>query len=319
MPRTFVLGPEHTGERIDKVITALLRDVSRATVQRWIAEERVELEGRPCRSKDVAREGQIVEVDPGPPPATRVQPDASVPFAVLYEDAYLIVVDKPPNLVVHPGRGHQEGTLVGGLLARRGFERVPSDLRDPEGLLRPGIVHRLDKDTSGVMVVAKDESAREGLKAQLAAHDMERIYLGIAVGVPPTGRIETFHERHRTNRLRFTSKTETGRSAVTHVAVEEELAGGLAAFVSCRLETGRTHQIRVHLAEQTRTPLLADALYGSPPRDAPLRAIAEDLGRQALHAAILGFSHPITGMPLRFEARPPDDFSRALARLRALG
>jgi 23S rRNA pseudouridine1911/1915/1917 synthase len=219
---------------------------------------------------------------------------------------------------VHPGRGNWEHTLVAGLLARGGFERSIFDERDPMGHLRPGIVHRIDKNTSGVLVVAKSERAREGLKTQLAAHTVERVYRGITVGVPKAGKIESLHTRHASARRKFTSLTDRGRRAVTHVAVDEVLAGGRAALVSCRLETGRTHQIRVHLSERAGTPLLADKVYGRLPKDPSIAAIANELGRQALHAATLGFTHPLTGEVVRFEAALPADFARALERLRAL-
>jgi 23S rRNA pseudouridine1911/1915/1917 synthase len=314
-PLRFVVGDgERT--RVDKILPPLLQ-ISRATVQRWIEEGRVTVNGLACRAKDEVRAGDIVEVVPGAPPRTDVEPDASVPFDVLYEDAELVVVDKPAGVVVHPGRGNWEHTLVAGLLARGGFERSVFDERDPMGHLRPGIVHRIDKNTSGVLVVAKSDRAREGLKAQLAAHSVERVYYAITVGVPASGRIESLHARHPSARRKFTSKTERGRHAITHVAVEEVLAQGRAALVSCRLETGRTHQIRVHLSERSGTPILSDKLYGRLPADAHLAKVATELGRQALHAATLGFTHPVSGEPVRFESVLPADMQLALSRLRA--
>jgi 23S rRNA pseudouridine1911/1915/1917 synthase len=316
-----VLGPEQAKERVDKVVPGLLRGVSRATVQRWIAEGRVRVDGNPCRARHDVRAGSVVEVDPGPPPPSGVVPDATVPFSVLYEDESLLVVDKPAGVVVHPAKGNWNHTLVAGLLARPGFERAPYDPRDPAGPLRPGIVHRLDKETSGVLVVAKNEVAREGLKTQLGVHSMERVYRAITLGVPKAGRIETLHARSRVSRLRFTSFTEQGRAAVTHVTVEERLAGGRAALALCRLETGRTHQIRVHLFERGGAPVFADALYGNgnKPADPALLEVAAELGRHALHAQVLGFEHPRTGERLRFESPFPAEFVRALERLRALG
>lgn len=317
MPRRFVIEAGQPEERVDRALTRLLPDVSRASVQRWIAEGRVLIGGAPCRAKDMVRPGSVLEVDQGPPPSTDAEPDAQVVFGVLHEDEHLIVVDKPAGLVVHPARGHARGTLVNGLLARPGFERATADPRDPEGQLRPGIVHRIDKDTSGVLVVAKTEPAREGLKAQLAAHTVERSYLALTIGVPRPGAISTLYGRDPRSRLRFTSRVAEGRSAVTHVELIERLAGGRAAFVRCRLETGRTHQIRVHLTERAQTPLLADRLYGRASRDPLLAEVASVLGRQALHAAVLGFEHPITKQLLRFESPLPNDFERALAALRA--
>ena len=303
---------------MDKVLVRLLPDVSRATVQRWISEGRVKLDGKICRPKQLVRGGAKLEVEPSEPPPSAAVPDPSVSFQVLHEDAHLIVVDKPAGLVVHPARGHATGTLVNGLLARGGFERASADARDPNGSARPGVVHRIDKDTSGVLVVAKDEPTREGLKRQLSEHSVERIYWALTLGVPKAGKIETLYDRHPRSRLRFTSKTSTGKRAVTHVRVLESLGGGLAALIECRLETGRTHQIRVHLSEQLGTPLLADWLYGRAPGTLELQAIATALGRQALHAAVLGFSHPITQERLRFESPLPADMGAALAGLRAL-
>lgn len=277
------------------------------------------VDGAACRAKDEVRPGAVVEVDPGPPQASAVVPDATVPFEVLFEDAHLVVVDKPPRVVVHPGRGNWERTLVAGLIARKGFERAPYDPLDPIGHLRPGIVHRIDKNTSGVLVVAKDDSTREGLKKQLAEHSVERVYRAITLGVPVAGRIESLHARHASSRLRFTSFVSRGRRAITSVSVEEVLAGGRAALVACRLETGRTHQIRVHLRERARAPVFADELYGGVPREEPLAAIAKELGRQALHAEVLGFVHPATGERLRFVAPLPADITRALEALRRLG
>ncbi len=311
----FVLGAAHAGKRLDRVVTDLCEGVSRGTVQRWIAESRVMVSGRPGRPRDSTREGDVIEVDPGPVQGSEAEADASVKLTVLHEDPHLIVIDKPAGLVVHPARGHRSGTLVNGLLARPGFQRLASDPRDPDGNLRPGIVHRLDKDTSGVLVVAKDEATREGLKSQLSARTMERQYVALTVGVPAEGAIDTLYGRHPSQRVKFSSLVVRGRSAVTHVAVTQVLAGGRAALVACSLETGRTHQIRVHLAEQTRTPVLADALYGAVYRDPLLLAATAAVGRHALHARTLGFQHPVTGQTLRFEAALPPDFERALAAL----
>jgi 23S rRNA pseudouridine1911/1915/1917 synthase len=329
MPRRFEIGIDDalpSGERVDKVLARLMPETTRAAIQRWIAEARVLVDGASTRAKAVVRPGAIIEVEPGPPPASSATPDPSVFFEVLHEDEHLIVVNKPAGLVVHPARGNWTGTLVNGLLARPGFERMPADPRDEEGHLRPGIVHRLDKDTSGVLVVAKDEPTREGLKKQLSEHTVQRRYVAITCGVPTSRTLRTLHGRHPVSRMKFTSKPRTGKEAVTHIQVLETFApgspgspgaAGMAAWVECRLETGRTHQIRVHLSEQTRTPILGDALYGGIPRDPRLREIAQTLARQALHAKILGFVHPVTGESLCFEAAPPADMSLALDALRS--
>jgi 23S rRNA pseudouridine1911/1915/1917 synthase len=317
-PERFVLAPGQARDRVDRVLAKLLTPLSRATIQRWIHEGRVTIDGTVCRPKDNVAEGMVVEVDPGPEPSSDAEPDPGVPFDVLFEDPHLIVVVKPAGVVVHPARGHRQGTLVSGLLARPGFERADIDERDPDGKLRPGIVHRIDKDTSGILVVAKDAVTREGLKAQFAHHSVMRVYHALTIGVPRPGRIDSWHGRDPRSRLRFTSRLDRGRRAVTNVRVLETFAAGAAALVECRLETGRTHQIRVHLSEQAGTPLLADALYGGRVQAGPLRDIASSLGRQALHARALGFEHPIRGERLSFEVDLPSDMAAALSALRAL-
>lgn len=317
-PELAIRGYEQSGkakaQRLDRVLTQLLPAVSRAELQRWIREERVRLNGQVTSASASLRAGDVIEVEPASPPLSLALPDSTVEFGVIYEDSHLLVVDKPAGLVVHPGAGHVSGTLVNGLLAMPGFEALPIDSRDSEGSRRPGIVHRLDKDTSGLLVVARDALTREGLKAQFEAHTIDREYLALTLGVPREGKLATFHGRHAVHRQRFTSLLEAGRRAVTHVSILESF--GVSALVSCRLETGRTHQIRVHLAEQTKTPILGDPLYGRKSQDPRLVAAAELVGRQALHAAELGFVHPVTGERLVFRSSPPHDFAGALAALR---
>jgi 23S rRNA pseudouridine1911/1915/1917 synthase len=287
---------------------------SRAAVQRWIEHERVLVDGKPGRASAAVPAGARVEVSPELPPATTAEPDASIPLTVVYVDAHLLVIDKPAGLVVHPARGHESGTLVNALLARGGFERASADERDPAGHLRPGIVHRLDKGTSGLLVVAKDAPTREALKALFSRHDIEREYVAIVVGEAKNATIDTRHARHPTDRLRFTSRASEGKRAVTHVAVLERF--DVATVVACRLDTGRTHQIRVHLAERAGTPILGDPLYGRAPKDALLRALGEKLGRQALHARVLGFVHPATGEAMRWTSALPADMEACLKALR---
>jgi 23S rRNA pseudouridine1911/1915/1917 synthase len=318
-PLSFAVEPRDPHDRLDKLVVALLAragvTTSRAAVQRWIEHGSVLVDGELLRASAAVRVGAHVEVSPEEPPPTTAEPDASIPLAVVYEDAHLVVVDKPAGLVVHPARGHAAGTLVNALLSHGGFERAGADPRDPAGHLRPGIVHRLDKGTSGLLVVAKDPPTREALKALFAAHAIDREYVAIVVGRARDATYETLHARHPKDRMRFTSRTDTGRRAVTHVRVLERL--GKATLVACTLETGRTHQIRVHLAEQAGTPILADPLYGRTPDDPLLRRAAEALGRQALHARVLGFVHPVTAEPLRWTSPLPPDLDACLRALRA--
>jgi 23S rRNA pseudouridine1911/1915/1917 synthase len=318
VPERFVVTSEHDGERLDKALAALIPRVSRAIVQRWIGEQRVKVNGRTRRAKDLVAAGDVIEAEPGPPPPSAAAPDPSVVVPIVYQDADLVVVNKPAGLVVHPGKGHWTGTLVNGLLALDGFGVPPADPRDPEGGMRPGIVHRIDKDTSGLLVVAKTMLAREGLKTQLAEHSVERVYRAITQGVPSAGRVQTLHGRHPHSRLKFTARPPRGREAITLVSVAEVLAGQRAALVECRLETGRTHQIRVHLAETLGNPLLSDAVYGRASGHPEIREIELKLGRQALHAAVLGFRHPRSGEQHHFEAPMPEDMCQALLALRAL-
>ncbi len=272
------------------------------------------------KASEKVREGARVEVEPEPPPPTAAVADAGVEFRIVHIDDALIVIDKPAGLVVHPARGHASGTLVNGLLARGVFDReLAHDLEiEPSATerSRPGIVHRLDKGTSGIMVVARTVQAREKLKVQFAAHTIEREYVAICVGDRKAARFDTLHGRHPTDRIRFSSKVKTGKRAVTHVTPLERF-GGHATLVACRLETGRTHQIRVHLADHG-TPIVGDDLYGKLPKHPVLREAAIALGRPALHARVLGFVHPLTGEHVRFEADPPADFEVALTTLRTI-
>ena len=232
-------------------------------------------------------------------------------LVVLFEDEHLIVVDKPAGLVVHPAPGHARGTLVNGLLAHC------TDLSGIGGELRPGIVHRLDKDTSGVLVVTKSDAAHQVLAEAFQSKTLLREYLAVAAPAPPEdrGTIRTLYGRHPVDRKKFSSKVTRGKSAVTHWEVAERFASG-AALLRLRLETGRTHQIRVHMADHG-WPLLGDPTYGRIPKDPFLAELARALGRQALHAARLEITHPITGAVLKFATEPPDDLQRVVARLRA--
>jgi 23S rRNA pseudouridine1911/1915/1917 synthase len=345
-PIVLVVPREAAGARLDRFLASTLSAMeggpSRSEVQRWISHGGVRVDGVVKKAADKLREGAKIVVEPEAPPPTDALAEDGIEFEVVYMDDAVLVLDKPAGLVVHPARGHRTGTLVNGLLARgvfdppdgedelderpsvsmrRSSQAPPSDAIPPSGPAdldrsRPGIVHRLDKGTSGLMVVARHPRAREHLKVQFAAHTIEREYVAICVGDVRAQTFETLHGRHPTDRLRFSSKVKTGKRAVTHVKPLESF-GKLATYASCRLETGRTHQIRVHLADN-KTPILGDALYGKTPKHEVLRDAALALGRPALHARVLGFVHPVTKKKVRFEAEPPADFQVALTALRAI-
>lgn len=302
----ITIGEDDAGDRIDRVLARRCPEFSRTSLQRWIEQGRIEQAGEVVSRKTKAEAGAEVSILPAPPEPMSAEPQA-IPLDILFEDAHLIVLDKPAGLVVHPGPGHPDNTLVNALLHH-------AEVRGGADPLRPGIVHRLDKDTSGVMVVAKSSEAHERLVEMFQQRTLERAYLAIVVGRPPqSATYDTMHGRHPVHRKRFTSRGDRGRRAVTHLQTVEPLHG--SALVRCRLETGRTHQIRVHLSEHGH-PVLGDPLYGKSIGDPLLRRVSNELGRQALHAALLAFTHPITGAPLRLETAPPDDFENALHALR---
>ena len=311
----LVVEAAQAGGRLDAVIAGAIAELSRAQVQKLIEDGRVTHAGVVATKPSAkVRAGDPIDVVIPAPEPLELLPEA-IPLTILFEDADLIVIDKPAGLVVHPAAGHASGTLVNALLFHC------KDLSGIGGVLRPGIVHRLDKDTSGVMVATKSDRAHAALTAAFAAKSrgepgtLDRTYLAITSPAPPLARgtLRTLHGRHPVDRKRFSSKVASGRSAVTHYEIVERLHD--AALVRFRLETGRTHQIRVHAADHG-WPLVGDPVYGFKPRDARLAEVARALGRQALHAATLAFEHPVTGAHLAFEAPLPADFAAALAALR---
>ncbi len=324
--------------RLDKALARDLpdgADLSRTRLARLIAEGAVTLDGRP-ETDPAARPqaGQTWLIRRPEPPAPDAAPEA-IPLSVAYEDADLIVLDKPAGMVVHPAPGAAAGTLVNALLHHCG-----DSLRAVGALGRPGIVHRIDRQTSGLIVAAKTARAHAGLAAQFAAHTTERTYLALVHGAPDPAdprlrgvpgavwesgavlRLSTLLDRHPTDRQRQAVTQGRGRAAVTRAKVEERFGTPAAvARLTCRLETGRTHQIRVHMAHAGHA-LVGDPVYGGHRRAAP-RALGPDAAaavdafpRQALHAATLGFVHPVTGAALRFETPPPPDLAALLAVLR---
>ncbi|MBI5489234.1 MAG: RluA family pseudouridine synthase [Deltaproteobacteria bacterium] len=297
--------PALAGERLDRVLPELVPGLTRSQARRLIDLGRATLDGTTPKAGASVRAGQRLRVEPLPPETFSVEAE-DIPVRVLHRDDDLIVVDKPADLVVHPAAGHARGTLVNALAA------LGAGGGDPA---RPGIVHRLDKGTSGVMVVARNVTAHARLAEQFAERTVEKTYLAIVVGEPPEeGRIETLFARHPVDRKRFTSRTTRGRTALTGFRVRERRPG--CAMLEVRLGTGRTHQIRVHLSE-SGWPILGDAVYGRTPRDPELRRAAEALGRPALHAWRLAFAHPRTGERMAFDADVPADFERAWGAISA--
>ncbi|WP_172269972.1 RluA family pseudouridine synthase [Caulobacter sp. RHG1] len=306
------------GQRLDKVLAPLFPDLSRARLQALIGEGRLSLDGQLIT--DASRKAKTgtyaLQV---PPPAPAEPEPQALPLSILYEDEHLIVVDKAAGMAVHPAPGTPDGTLVNALLHHCG-----DSLSGVGGVARPGIVHRLDKDTSGVMVAAKSDVAHQGLSKLFATHDIDRLYVALVRGAPSplSGTIETQLGRSASDRKKMAVLKSGGRTAITHYKVEATFGPQdrpVAARVACRLETGRTHQIRVHMASKG-SPCLADAVYGAsqPAQAVRERIAAAGLTRQALHAAVLGFAHPVTGETLRFETPLPADMAALEAGLATL-
>lgn len=306
------------GQRLDKVLAPLFPNISRARLQALIGEGRLSLDGQAITDASrKAKAGTYHLLVPPPAPADP-EPQA-IPLTVLYEDEHLIVVDKAAGMAVHPAPGTPDGTLVNALLHHCG-----DSLSGVGGVARPGIVHRLDKDTSGVMVAAKSDVAHQGLSKLFATHDIDRLYVALTRGAPSpaSGTVDTQIGRSPGDRKKMAVLRSGGRQAITHYKVEAAFGPQdkpLAARVACRLETGRTHQIRVHLASKG-APCLGDPVYGSGAPVNTVRTIIDDAGlaRQALHAAVLGFVHPVTGERLRFETPLPADMATLEAGLAGL-
>ena len=317
-PLTVTLPPEAAGDRLDKALAAAVPDLSRSRLQALIAAGALDLDGQVLTDASAkARPGAYTLLIP-PPQAAEPQPQ-ELTLAILYEDADLIVIDKAAGMAAHPAPGTPDGTLVNALL-----HHCAGSLSGIGGVLRPGIVHRLDKDTSGVMVAAKSDRAHQGLAALFAAHNLERAYIALTRGAPdpPQGAVTTRLGRSPHDRKKMAVLKTGGREAITHYRVQAVYGSAsrpLAARVLCRLETGRTHQIRVHLAHKG-APCLGDPTYGHGTPSAAVRdaIAASGLKRQALHASVLGFVHPVTGAPLRFETSPPPDMQALEAALTQL-
>jgi 23S rRNA pseudouridine1911/1915/1917 synthase len=326
---------DQTGQRLDRVLAAHVAELSRSRLKALIEAGTVTIDGATIRDPSHrVKSGAAIALDI-PPPQPAAPAAETIPLNVVYEDADIIVIDKPSGLVVHPAAGHWTGTLVNALIAHCG-----ESLSGIGGERRPGIVHRLDKDTSGLMVVAKNDRAHRRLAAQFAAHGrdgrpFERGYLAFVWDAPdrPRGTVDRPIDRHKSVRTRMAIQ-EGGREAVTHWQLIERFrtskgtqkakgkADSAASLLACTLETGRTHQIRVHLASIGH-PLLGDGVYGTGFRSkaALLPQAAQialkDLGRQALHAHMLAFEHPVTGKLMRFRSELPPDLARLHGKLAA--
>jgi len=310
-----IVTDEAGGERLDQFLARTLDGLSRSRLKPLIEKGRVRTAERTItdpsyRVKPGERFAVAVEAAADPEPKAQ-----AIPLDVLFEDAHLIVINKPPGMVVHPAAGNPDGTLVNALIAHCG-----DSLSGIGGVKRPGIVHRLDKDTSGVMIAAKTDAAHQGLSELFAAHDIERMYLALVRGVPsrPKDTIEGPIGRDPKNRKRMAVR-QGGKHAVTHYRVAERI-GDAVGLLECTLETGRTHQIRVHLSHIGH-PVIGDPLYGRlrggslKGLSAEAREAARAFPRQALHAAHLGFRHPVTGEALAFTAPPPEDMAELIQML----
>ena len=298
----FIAGEDGNAERIDRYLAERCPDFSRSYLQKLLKEQAVSVNGKAVKAnyKVQSRDRIILEI----PEAEKadILPE-DIPLDILYEDDYLLVVNKPKGMVVHPSAGHMEGTLVNAVMAHCG-----DHLSGINGVLRPGIVHRIDKDTTGALLVCKDDAVHRDLAEQLKEHSIKRRYRAVVWGTlkEDQGTVEGPIGRHPIDRKKMAVNYKNGKDAVTHYQVLERF--GQYTYIECRLETGRTHQIRVHMASIGH-PLLGDSVYG--PSKNPWK-----LQGQTLHAMVLGFRHPVTGEYMEFTAPLPEYFSELLDKLR---
>jgi len=305
--RVLTIPDAHAGERLDAVLAILLPDYSRSRITSWIKDDKVTVDGKVVAPKHKLAGGEKVEVTIEANPEEVSFTAEAIELDVIYEDEAILVINKPAGLVVHPGSGNWSGTVLNGLLFHYPeLKSVP----------RAGIVHRLDKDTSGLMVVARTLSAQNNLVQQLQARTVKRQYLAVAQGlVQKNGTIDAPIGRHPKDRIKM-AVVHTGKPAITHYRVLERFSGH--TLVECRLETGRTHQIRVHMAHIGH-PLAADPVYGGKPRliSPEVTLALEEFNRQALHARQLTLAHPATSKTMSWKAPIPEDFDLLLCALRA--
>jgi len=321
MIRRFQVGAPSAGTRLDLFLVSACSDLSRARIQKLIQEGAVRLSGGPAKRSHVVRAGDEVEVEIPEPREIAVLPE-EIPLSILYEDDHLLAIDKPAGLVIHPAPGHASGTLVNALLHH------VRDWKGVGGQLRPGIVHRLDRDTSGVLLVAKTDLAHASLSRQMRRRSMRKEYLALVAGVPRVRKGEvTFaigrdpRDRKRMKAFRATEGPPAGaREARTLYEIERDWFPLGLTLLRCRLVTGRTHQIRVHLAA-SNLPVVGDPIYGRPRyvrvRDPVLKKTLAEFPRQALHAERIGFRHPATGEPAEIVAPLPADLRELIAAIDA--
>lgn len=297
---TFAVSEEGEGNRLDRYLSEQIESLSRSYLQRLIADGLVRLNGEPTQARTLTKFGDEIKVFVPEPVALEVKAE-DIPLDIVYEDEALLVVNKPQGMVVHPAAGNYTGTLVNALLFH-----CDGQLSGINGVARPGIVHRIDKDTSGLLVVAKTNEAHGALAEQIKVHDFTRVYHAIVCGniKEDEGKIDLPVGRHPVERKKMCVNPENGRNAVTYFTVKERF--GEYTYVTCKLETGRTHQIRVHMSHIGH-PIIGDPVYG--------RKDSFGLKGQALHAAVLGFRHPMTQEYMEFSAPLPSYFEAVLEKL----
>ncbi|MBM2837764.1 MAG: rluD [Deltaproteobacteria bacterium] len=308
----YTVAPEDVGQRLDLFLTLKHPSLTRSQIQRLIEEGLVTVNYKLAKASHKIREGDDIEISIPEPDAIEALPEP-IHLEILYEDSEVVVINKPAKLVVHPAAGNYTGTLVNALLYHC------KDLSGIGGKLRPGIVHRLDKDTTGVLIAAKSDKAHQSLSAQFKKHSVKRKYIALVHGVikGDKGKIEAEIGRHMSQRNMMSVKTKRGKTAVTHFKVLSRF--DQFTLLELTLETGRTHQIRVHLTSINH-PVVGDQVYGGKERisgvkEPKIRRVIKKLGRQALHATILGFIHPETNKYMEFTAPIPEDFQIVLDAL----
>lgn len=302
MSQEFVVAPEDAGVRIDRYLSDQCQDISRSYLQKLLKEESVLVEEKPVKSNYKVNTGDRISLTLPEIREPEIVPE-DIPLDIIYEDKDIILINKPKGMVVHPAAGHYSGTLVNGLMSH-----CRSELSGINGVMRPGIVHRIDMDTTGVLIVCKNDMAHNSISQQLKEHSITRRYAAIVHGVlkDDEGTINAPIGRHPIDRKKMSINEKNGRDAITHYRVLERFRQ--YTYIECQLETGRTHQIRVHMAS-TGHPLLGDSVYG--PAKCPFR-----LNGQTLHAGVLGIIHPRTGEYMEFSAPLPDYFEELLRKLR---